>query len=578
MILKNWFCKSKNLSRTFLFVAGLAAPVYSLAADPACLRAKPNAPVWQYAALPSAVTTNFTAEADLTPEDGNTSSGIGLMQGRQTYSDYAAVARAFNGYLEVWGGSGYVRTGIAAPAGVTQRIRYTVRPAEKRYDAHLIRPDGSTLLLVANAAYRNQATTGIDHWALFADAGGTARACNLGLNCTTAGVGQTWRHRALENTTPEMVVSFEASVTAAPTDAVIGLSAGGPKASFSAHSVVVRFNNRGGIDSFEGGKGYPDLNGDGQPDTAVPYRPYTTYRFRIVVSRDNFSAYVTGSDGVERTIALRYKYRTPLTGPLDTIGMIIDQGGGSVRICGVKIESPLLFQHTFRGSGQLIASEFANNSPEWVVTSGSLFRRDETGWTGVPDTCGAGQQPPVCNHSDVFRTHTRLSFSGSYTLTFRAKVNAIKSGACQHEPGDRGFKVFAGRRSEHDLYVVALSRDNTNPLYVKRKVPCGQTNSGTYVTIGIAKSYPWPMGEWRSFRIEVSRNIDDTVTITLFDGAGNVLHVATDRGGPNPATSSCTLPEKYPGATYKPIRVPLAIGFRGDCSDFQVDDVRVVAF
>src|SRR5438270_13153385 len=56
-----------------------------------------------------------------------------------------------------------------------------------------------------------------------------------------------------------------------------------------------------------------------------------------------------------------------------------------------------LLDDRFAGPNGLVTNEYATehpgagaNSPTWMVTSGSLFRRDGLGWSGPPDTVAPG--------------------------------------------------------------------------------------------------------------------------------------------------------------------------------------------
>ncbi len=119
----------------------------------------------------------------------------------------------------------------------------------------------------------------------------------------TATAGGGWKNNAITTQTGTFTVQFDASVTASPTDAIVGLS-NGAQTAFSGFPVMVRFNTSGKIDARNGGA-YAAAN-------SISFSANTLYHFRVVVDATNhtYSAYVKAPGGSEQTIGTNYAFRT----------------------------------------------------------------------------------------------------------------------------------------------------------------------------------------------------------------------------------------------------------------------------
>ncbi len=159
--------------------------------------------------------------------------------------------------------------------------------------------------------------------------GGGTGGSGGGSGCVTAGVG-TWTNSAFSAPANPFTVTFDATPSAAPTDAVIGLSQG-TAAAFTDLAAIVRFNpGSGQIDARNGGA-YAAAN-------AIPYTAGTAYHFRLVVDTGahTYSAFVTPAGGSEQTIGSSYAFRTEQAGvsTLNNWASTIDaDGSGTVNVC-----------------------------------------------------------------------------------------------------------------------------------------------------------------------------------------------------------------------------------------------------
>ena len=113
----------------------------------------------------------------------------------------------------------------------------------------------------------------------------------------SAGAG--WTNTAMPAQTGTFTATFQATPSASPTNALIGLSSGS-RTTFSGFACAVRFNTTGKIDA---------RNGSAYPASTIPFASNKTYTFRLVVNvpARSYSVYVTPAGGSE----LRWAATTP---------------------------------------------------------------------------------------------------------------------------------------------------------------------------------------------------------------------------------------------------------------------------
>lgn len=218
------------------------------------------------------------------------------------------------------------------------------------------------------------------------------------------------------------------------------------------------------------------------------------------------------------------------------------------------------------GANGLVTNEYANLNPtdslavrssKWVATSGSLFVKHGTGWTGVPDGCHVDRYSQHCDDSAVFRLHTRRFDFGSVTVSLRLLNHGLTTTTRTPARAIDGVHIWLRYQSETELYAVSVNRrDGT--VVIKKKCAGGPSNGGSYYTLGKpVKNEPIPFGVWQHVAATVRNNADGSVSIALARD-GHLLASATDTG------IGCA-----------PILAPGAIGIRGDNDDFSVDNLSV---
>ena len=251
----------------------------------------------------------------------------------------------------------------------------------------------------------------------------------------------------------------------------------------------------------------------------------------------------------------------------------------------VRPGSPTLARYPPPAGDRLVTNEYATYSGGraasriWVANSGSLFTRDGAYWTGVPDSCAPDEASAECTDSNVFRLNSRQGFTGGIAVSVAVRQNGeLSNPGC--EPVDtcwHGVHIWLRYHTEYDLYYVSVQRADGN-VVIKRKVPCGDANDGTYVDLSELRPHPVRPGQWQHYTVTVSDADDGSVVLALYDDdvrPGQPVLTGVDRGGSNPNwTKACNTPGRYSSAAYPPLRSG-SIGVRGDYSDFSFSEVTV---
>jgi hypothetical protein len=231
------------------------------------------------------------------------------------------------------------------------------------------------------------------------------------------------------------------------------------------------------------------------------------------------------------------------------------------------------------------SSAQAKRSPNWQMTSGSLYSRGGAFWTGVPDSCAHRSSPDQsstnCTNSNVFRLRTTRSFAGNLKFSVQVRqLSEIHNGTCDTtDTCWHGTHLWLRYRNEYNLYYASINRAD-GKVVIKRKVPCGSDNRGTYVVLGRYVPHDFPTGVFNSYSATVETGSDGAVTIKLYDSAAGStpIVVGVDRGGTNPNWSpTCNTPGRYSSPAYPPLTGAGAVGIRGDFANFEFTRFKVTA-
>jgi hypothetical protein len=584
-------CLSAGLAFTLLISGTYQPGIFTseAAGPPPCLTVSAAAPVWQSLAFVSSQGGTFTAEMDATPLGTGIDAGVGLSNGPQTsFTGLACIAR-FNtsGNIDARNGGVYAAAAtIPYSANTPYHFRFVVNVASHTYSVYVTPPGGSEQAVGVNYAFRTEqaGVASLNYWSLFADAG-SMQGCGFGAPCYAATAGGGWLDNAFASQANAFTAEWDATPSASNIDAVMALS-NGAQTSFTGFACLVRFNTAGLIDARDGGI-YHAAN-------TIMYAANTTYHFRLAVnvSTHTYSTYVTPAGGSEQTVALNYAFRTEQQGvtSLNNYGLVVDSATGSARLCNFSVGGGVLFRDSFTGSDGLITNEYAHwnsdgvNSPDWDMTSGSLFRQSNAAWTGAPDgPCDPDKFSSSCTDSNVFRLNTFRTFAGNVKVSL-----ALKNNSDIHDPNCgppdtcwHGVHIWLRHLSQYDLYYVSINRAD-NKVVIKRKVPCGNDNQGSYFVLGNEVTHAWTVGTWQHFSATVQTNADGSVTLKVYDDdvdPNTPIAQGTDSGGTNRSWgTNCPSSGYYPTAQYPPITSAGSAGVRGDFDNFNFDDFTVTSF
>lgn len=222
------------------------------------------------------------------------------------------------------------------------------------------------------------------------------------------------------------------------------------------------------------------------------------------------------------------------------------------------------WEPSFAGPDRLVTNEVAHRapndpdsqvSPDWDVTSGSLFTRDGAGWTGRPDAASPDAYSSDGTGSSVFRMNSRRRDFRDVAVSLEVR-NLGLTNAGRHPPQDLdGVHLFLRWQSQYHFYAVSLNRRD-DKIVVKKKLPGGPVNGGEYETLGQV-AYRVPDDVWQSFEVRIENTEQYEVVISVVAEGEQVLTVVDNN-------------------THGPvIDVAGAVGLRGDNCEFEFRQFRV---
>lgn len=212
----------------------------------------------------------------------------------------------------------------------------------------------------------------------------------------------------------------------------------------------------------------------------------------------------------------------------------------------------------FAGTGPLVTNEYAYwnlhdparvESPVWEVTSGSLFRQDGHGWTGVPDAENPDAASGNGSGSAVFRLTSKRADFLNVAVSFDLQNEGLVSTDRTPPAAWDGVHLFLRYQDETSLYYATVNRRDST-VAIKKKVPGGPSNGGTYHDLGEHAGYDVPYGAWQHVRATIEDEPSGAVAIRLY-ADGRLLTEAVDDG-----------------VGGDPIRTAGRIGVRGDNCQF----------
>lgn len=235
---------------------------------------------------------------------------------------------------------------------------------------------------------------------------------------------------------------------------------------------------------------------------------------------------------------------------------------------GMIHTSPLFsYDFTTKTNG-ILTNEYAHWNPtdpkakvsaEWDMTSGSLFVKGGLGWTGVPDDKKVDILSATGNNSAVFRLTTKRKDFKDVSVKFKL-INIGLNSTPTTPPVDwDGLHVFLRYQTEQSLYYASVNRRDGKSI-IKKKVPGGPSNGGTYYDLTPSVSHPWVVNAPQNVEASIKTLSDGSVLITLLSEGKEIVKAVDDGkiGGP-------------------PILLAGMTGIRGDNCQFTFKDFSVTA-
>ncbi|MBI4375453.1 MAG: hypothetical protein HY549_03290 [Elusimicrobia bacterium] len=234
-------------------------------------------------------------------------------------------------------------------------------------------------------------------------------------------------------------------------------------------------------------------------------------------------------------------------------------------LLGANAAAQNLFFDGFEGPDRLVTNEYARRfpndpaaakSPNWFLTSGSLFISGGEGWTGIPDHRNVDSRSSTGNNSSVFRMVSQRSDFADVEVSLKVMNRGLSSSSGVPPTSWDGTHIWVRYQSPLHIYYASINRrDNT--VIIKKKVPGGPSNGGSYYNLSPSVPHQVPYNTWQLVRVTAQNNPDGSVTISLYSG-GKLLVSATDKGIGGP-----------------PIRNLGRVGIRGDNAELKFDDFMV---
>ena len=236
----------------------------------------------------------------------------------------------------------------------------------------------------------------------------------------------------------------------------------------------------------------------------------------------------------------------------------------------VPVSGGDLLRDDFSGDDGIITNAFAYWSPAdvaafrssiWENETATLFRRDNTGWSGVPNGGGdVDRTSSVYNGSELFRMWTQRADFGDVLVTMKLRHEGFTNGSGPDWPAKSwdGLKLWlrrGGRTGSHSLYTVEVNRRQGNVMIQKK---CAGSDEYTILAQTDSNSMPPLVNGWETVGGSVKTNADGNVSLQLIRGGRVVLDAIDDGAG------GCA-----------PITAPGRVGIRGDNTQFSVDDFVV---
>lgn len=183
---------------------------------------------------------------------------------------------------------------------------------------------------------------------------------------------------------------------------------------------------------------------------------------------------------------------------------------------------------------KLITNEFAYFNPNdsnavksslYEMTSGSVFEKNGKMWTGKIDNIAPNATSSNGTNSAVFRMTTKKSDYKDIKVSLNLEPLGFTTTPTTPAVAWDGAHIFLRYVSQYSLYYASVCRRD-GKIVIKKKVPGGPSNNGTYHTI--SPEITAPLTKLLTATIKTLPN--QTVQIQILNPEGTVLVTAIDSG------------------------------------------------
>jgi hypothetical protein len=138
------------------------------------------------------------------------------------------------------------------------------------------------------------------------------------------------------------------------------------------------------------------------------------------------------------------------------------------------------------------------------MTSGSLFRQNNAGWSGRPNSATGSQ---------VFRMVSVARGFNDLQMSVTLQVDDLSTTARTPRQEYDGAHIWVRYQSDIVLYAVSVDRRDST-MIVKKKCAGGSDNGGTYYDLNdYVRGAPIPYGAWQHVTVVARDQPDGSVAI-----------------------------------------------------------------
>lgn len=198
-------------------------------------------------------------------------------------------------------------------------------------------------------------------------------------------------------------------------------------------------------------------------------------------------------------------------------------------------------------------SSQAVRSPDWQMTSGSLFARNGSWWTGRVDDREPDARSATATNSAVFRLTSRRTDLRDVAVDMTLVPRSMTATPTTPAVAWDGTHLFLRYQSEASMYYASVARRDGH-VVLKKKCAGGPSNGGTYVTLAESAGHSLANGAPRRVGASVRTLADGSVELTLRHAGSTILRAVDS------------------GLLCAPITAAGAVGVRGDNAEFDFRD------